>query len=70
MRVVVPEKEREVLEEITRKLDKLENDTLPQVDLSAREFIFTDVKFQVSLSAGTAGLRIWSCDVSVCVSVQ
>ena len=73
MRVVVPEKEREVLEEITRKLDKLENDTLPQVDLSAREFIFTDVKFQVSLSAGTAGVSMGSCagsDVSrVCMCV-
>lgn len=40
-------REKDVLEEITRKLDKLENDTLPQVDLSATEFVFTDVKFQV-----------------------
>ena len=40
-------KERDILEEITRKLDKLENDILPQVDLSATEFTFTDVKFQV-----------------------
>lgn len=50
MRVVNPEKEKEILEDITRKLDKLENDTLPQVDLSATEFVFTDVKFQVHLA--------------------
>ena len=43
-----PVREKEVLEEITRGLDKLENDTLPKVDLSQREFNFTDVKFQVS----------------------
>ena len=39
MRVVIPEKEREVLEQITWKLDKLENDTLPQVDLNRTEVI-------------------------------
>ena len=37
VRVVIPKKEREVLEQITWKLDKLENDTLPQVDLNAKE---------------------------------
>ena len=47
MRVVIPEKERKILDDITRKLDKLENDELPQVDLSATEFIFRNVKFQV-----------------------
>lgn len=45
VRVVDPGREKEALEEITRKLDKLENDTLPQVDLSQTEFIFKDVKF-------------------------
>ena len=53
MRVVNPKSEKEILEDITRKLDKLENDTLPQVDLSATEFIFTDVKFQVRLAPTT-----------------
>ena len=43
-------KEKDTLEEITRKLDKLENDTLPQVDLSTTEFVFKDVKFQVQVS--------------------
>ena len=47
VRVVDPVREKDVLEDITRKLDKLENDTLPQVDLSQTEFIFKDVKFQV-----------------------
>ena len=32
--MVIPEKEKLVLEDITWKLDKLENDTLPQVDLN------------------------------------
>ena len=47
VRVVDPVREKDVLEDITRKLDKLENDTLPQVDLSQTEFFFKDVKFQV-----------------------
>ena len=50
MRVVDPVKEKDTLEEITRKLDKLENDTLPQVDLSTTEFVFKDIKFQVHVS--------------------
>ena len=37
LRVVVPSKEKEVLEQVTWRLDKLENDTLPQVDLSTLE---------------------------------
>ena len=48
--MVDPAREKDTLEEITRKLDKLENDTLPQVDLSATEFVFKDVKFQVCSS--------------------
>ena len=35
--MVNPKKEKEVLEEITWRLDKLENDTLPQVDLNKTE---------------------------------
>ena len=35
--MVDPKKEKEVLEEITWRLDKLENDTLPQVDLNKTE---------------------------------
>ena len=42
-----PEKEKLVLEKITWKLDKMENDTLPQVDLNTMEFHFKDVKFNV-----------------------
>ena len=45
--MVDPVREKNVLEEITRRLDKMENDTLPQVDLSQTEFVFTNVKFQV-----------------------
>ena len=48
--MVDPVKEKDTLEEITRKLDKLENDTLPQVDLSTTEFVFKDIKFQVQIS--------------------
>ena len=48
--MVDPVKEKDTLEEITRKLDKLENDTLPQVDLSTTEFVFKDIKFQVHVS--------------------
>ena len=33
----MPSKEKEVLEQVTWRLDKLENDTLPQVDLSSLE---------------------------------
>ncbi len=36
-REVDPTKEKEVLERITWRLDKLENDTLPQVDLNVTE---------------------------------
>ena len=50
VRVVDPAREKDTLEDITRKLDKLENDTLPQVDLSQTEFIFRNVKFQVCLA--------------------
>ena len=35
--MVDAKKEKEVLEEITWRLDKLENDTLPQVDLNKTE---------------------------------
>ncbi len=40
-----------MLEQITWKLDKLENDTLPQVDLNKTEFHFPNVKFLVPQSA-------------------
>ena len=55
--MVDPVKEKDTLEEITRKLDKLENDTLPQVDLSTTEFVFKDVKFQVCLPPLPPALR-------------
>ena len=35
--MVDPKKEKEVLEEINWRLDKLESDTLPQVDLDKTE---------------------------------
>ena len=38
---VVPEKEKDVLEQITWKLDKQENDTLPQVKLNSLEVWMT-----------------------------
>jgi phosphatidylinositol-bisphosphatase len=47
VKVVVPHKERDVLEQITWKLDKQENDTLPQVEINSSEFKFVDVKFMV-----------------------
>ena len=37
VKVVLPEREREVLENITWMLDKQENDTLPQVSLNTLE---------------------------------
>lgn len=36
-KVVVPEKERDILEQITWRLDKQENETLPQVELNSLE---------------------------------
>ena len=67
VRVVDPVKEKETLEEITRKLDKLENDTLPQVDLSQTEFVFRDVKFQVSCSLSLSIAFLVGVCVCVCV---
>ncbi len=37
VKLVMPEKEKDVLELITRRLDKQENETLPQVDLNSFE---------------------------------
>ena len=70
VRVVDTKREKDVLEEITRKLDKLENDTLPQVDLSATEFVFENVKFQVREDNGYLQYINGSRDVSVCVCVS
>lgn len=68
VRVVDTKREKDVLEEITRKLDKLENDTLPQVDLSATEFIFEDVKFQVREDHGYLSI-VMAAGTYVCVCV-
>jgi len=45
IKVVERSKERKVFEEIVRKLDKRENDSLPQVKLAKNEFQFVDVEF-------------------------
>ena len=43
LREVDPSKEKLVLEQITWRLDKMENDTLPQVDLNVTEVSQWDV---------------------------
>ncbi|KAK3580413.1 hypothetical protein CHS0354_012436 [Potamilus streckersoni] len=45
IRVIDPDKHKKVYEDIMRKLDREENDYLPQVSLGQREFVFKDVKF-------------------------
>ena len=67
VRVVDTKREKDVLEEITRKLDKLENDTLPQVDLSPTEFVFEDIKFQVREGHDYVPAVLYWQHVCVCV---
>ncbi|XP_029084548.1 type II inositol 1,4,5-trisphosphate 5-phosphatase isoform X1 [Monodon monoceros] len=45
VRVVNEELYRKTLEEIVRSLDKMENDSIPSVSLSKREFCFQNVKY-------------------------
>ncbi|XP_036727180.1 type II inositol 1,4,5-trisphosphate 5-phosphatase isoform X2 [Balaenoptera musculus] len=45
VRVVNEELYRKTLEEIVRSLDKMENDNIPSVSLSKREFCFQNVKY-------------------------
>ncbi|XP_068395656.1 type II inositol 1,4,5-trisphosphate 5-phosphatase isoform X3 [Eschrichtius robustus] len=45
VRVVNEELYRKTLEEIVRSLDKMENDNIPSVSLSKREFCFQSVKY-------------------------
>ncbi|XP_052808997.1 inositol polyphosphate 5-phosphatase OCRL-like isoform X2 [Mya arenaria] len=45
IKVVLKEKYKKVYEDIMKQLDRLENDYLPQVSLTQREFLFLDVKF-------------------------
>ncbi|ESO88961.1 hypothetical protein LOTGIDRAFT_106380, partial [Lottia gigantea] len=45
IRVIDQTKYKKVYEEIMKKLDKIENEYLPQVKLSCTEFSFKDVKF-------------------------
>ncbi|KAK3098461.1 hypothetical protein FSP39_019707 [Pinctada imbricata] len=45
VKVVDEEKSKRVYEDIMKKLDRLENDYLPQVKLDKTEFTFTDVRF-------------------------
>ncbi|WAR08975.1 OCRL-like protein [Mya arenaria] len=45
IKVVLKEKYKKVYEDIMKQLDRLENDYLPQVLLTPREFLFLDVKF-------------------------
>ena len=52
-----PLKEKSVLEEITWRLDKLENDTLPQVDLNVTE-VSTIMWTTQSYSFGHINLQI------------
>ncbi|XP_065907240.1 inositol polyphosphate 5-phosphatase OCRL-like isoform X3 [Dysidea avara] len=61
VRMVHPGKERSVFEEIVWELDKMENDTLPQVQLNQSEFHFPNIKFHESqlqvLIVENTGLR-------------
>ena len=52
---MLPEKEREVLENITWKLDKQENETLPQVTLNTLEV------------SGRGHISGWSLETTGCV---
>ncbi|XP_072572370.1 type II inositol 1,4,5-trisphosphate 5-phosphatase isoform X2 [Paramormyrops kingsleyae] len=45
IKVVNEEKYKKTFEEIVRNLDKMENECIPSVSLSGREFQFNDVKF-------------------------
>ncbi|XP_065057148.1 type II inositol 1,4,5-trisphosphate 5-phosphatase-like isoform X2 [Rhopilema esculentum] len=45
IKIVDKKKERQVFEDITLKLDRLENESLPQVKLARAEFHFDDVRF-------------------------
>ncbi|XP_019861575.1 PREDICTED: type II inositol 1,4,5-trisphosphate 5-phosphatase-like [Amphimedon queenslandica] len=47
VKVVVPDREKQTIDEISFKLDKLYNETLPQVELNSYEFKFEKVKFMV-----------------------
>lgn len=55
VRVVNVEKEKQVMEDVIRKLDRHENENLPQVELGTTEIIFKDVQF---LEKQTATLKI------------
>ena len=55
---MLPEKEREVLENITWKLDKQENETLPQVTLNTLEV------------SGRGRISGWSLETTGCVSLE
>ncbi|XP_020626629.1 inositol polyphosphate 5-phosphatase OCRL-1-like [Orbicella faveolata] len=55
VRVVNVEQERQVMEDVIRKLDRKENENLPQVQLGTTEIIFKDVQF---LEKQTATLEI------------
>lgn len=56
VREVDPLKEKLVLEQITWRLDKLENDTLPQVDLNV-----TEVRVQVGVVIYGMEVQVWVC---------
>lgn len=51
VRVVDVENQRQVLEDVIRKLDRQENENLPQVQLGTTEVIFKDVQFLEKQSA-------------------
>lgn len=55
VRVVNEAEERRILEDVIRKLDRQENENLPQVQLGSTEIIFKDVQF---LGKQTAVLEI------------
>ncbi|XP_041351900.1 inositol polyphosphate 5-phosphatase OCRL-like [Gigantopelta aegis] len=45
IRVIDQEKSKKVYEDVMKKLDRIENEYLPQVKLERLEFVFKDVKF-------------------------
>uniref|UniRef100_A0A1X7TKR8 Rho-GAP domain-containing protein n=1 Tax=Amphimedon queenslandica TaxID=400682 RepID=A0A1X7TKR8_AMPQE len=66
VKVVVPDREKQTIDEISFKLDKQYNETLPQVELNSYEFKFEKVKFMVEQTQSSSWEEYDSHALSVC----